>query len=161
MAHFTTQEIEEIRQRLASRAVKDSQFPTANAVTMEDFVAIVQNGVNKKVTIDSLYDDVSDYLYENYIVLLDIKVKNGSNILKKDASADLEAVVKIGDRDVTSQIPPSHFSWTRSSNNETLDRVWNQLHEGVGNEIHVDAADVNKSCTFYCGVPMESLKNII
>lgn len=160
MAHFTQQEIDEISRRLAAKAVKDSQFPTANAIRMEDFVAIVQNEKNKKITVEGLYSDISEYIYENYVILLDILVENGGTILHKNGSADLQAQVLIGGVDMTSQVAPEAFSWTRSSDSQALDNVWNSLHEGVGSRIHVEPADVNRACTFYCSIPIESLKTL-
>lgn len=46
---FSTSEIDEIIRLIASRGVKDSDFSEATDVSGDDYVAIVQNGVNKKI----------------------------------------------------------------------------------------------------------------
>ena len=161
MAHFTKQEIEEIRSRLISRSVKDSQLPEANIVQLEDFVAIVQGGVNKKVTVDNLYSDICGQLYEKYILAITPVVKNGSTVLRPGRSADLRAEVILGETDVTDKIAPNFFSWERSSNNPEGDQFWNEQHEGVGPEIHIDYSEILGGCTIYCLVPIDCLKTLI
>lgn len=162
MAHFTKQEIEEIRQRLATLAVKDSQFPSATAVYLEDFVAIVQEGINKKVTIGDLYKNAGGIFFENYVFLLNVYAKNGSMILRNGSSSvDLEAEVVLGTKNITSLIPINYFSWQRSSGDEYYDNLWNRLHVGAGSIIHITQNDVNnKGCTFYCCIPIESLLDL-
>lgn len=160
MAHFSRQEIEEIASRLQSLAVKDSQFPDASVITIDDFVAIVQDGKNKKISIAELYQDISPYIYDKYVFQITPFVKNGANMLREGFEADIEASVIIGTTDVTSQIAPSFFSWERSSADAELDRSWNLTHRGVGPQIHVTRADINRACTFYCLVPVEVIRNI-
>ena len=46
--HFTKQEIEEIRKQLSTTAVRDLELPETLEMTDSDYVAVVQNGVNKK-----------------------------------------------------------------------------------------------------------------
>lgn len=46
---FSKSEIDEITRLIASRGVKDSDFSEATDVSGDDYVAIVQNGVNKKI----------------------------------------------------------------------------------------------------------------
>lgn len=160
MAHFSRQEIDEIAQRLSTVGVKDSDFPSATYISPDDFVAIVQAGVNKKLPIARIYEEISPYLYDHYIFKITPFVKNGANMLRSGYEADIEAAVILGDVDVTSQIAPSLFSWERSSIDSVLDQAWNQTHRGVGPVIHITRADVNKACTFYCLVPCEAIRNI-
>jgi len=158
MAHFTKQEIEEIRQRLSETAVKDSQFPDAGMLSLSDFVAIVQSGKNKKIPILDLCPEIAPYVYD-YVVTVTPFVKNGSTMLKKGGEADLAASVILGYEDVTDRIAPSSFSWKRSSGSENADRLWNLAHDGVGPEIHVTSNDVNSACTFYVQIPISSIIN--
>ena len=46
--HFTKQEIEEIRKQLSTTAVRDLELPETLEMTDSDYVAVVQNGINKK-----------------------------------------------------------------------------------------------------------------
>lgn len=70
--HFTKEQIDEIRSRLASEGKKDSDFESASEVTPEDFLTIVQNRRNKKMPL-SVFEDkvfkqlkviIDDYIYE-------------------------------------------------------------------------------------------------
>lgn len=161
MAHFTKQEIEEIRTRLAATGVKDSQFPTATRIDFEDFIAIVQRGKNKKVSVSDLFENIGEAIFDRFVFTLPIYVKNGANILRKpSASADMEAHVLIGNRDVTPLITDNYFSWERYSKNADQDRIWNASHRGVGPLVHVTRNDVNEACTFCCLVPVEAIRNI-
>lgn len=50
---FTKQQIDDIRTALASDAKSDLEFPETTEITNNDYVAIVQNGLNKKIKADS------------------------------------------------------------------------------------------------------------
>ncbi len=60
MAHFTESQIEEIRRRLSKKAVKDSELPETDALGSEDFVAIVQNGTNKRISADTFREELQN-----------------------------------------------------------------------------------------------------
>lgn len=93
-------------------------------------------------------------------VRINLWVKNGANMLRDGTSADIEAEVTLGDKNITGLIPQNYYSWKRSSKNEPADELWNLQHIGVGNEIHVEQIDVNRDCTFYCVIPPECLRDI-
>ena len=59
--------------------------------------------------------------------------------------------------DITAKIPPSRFSWTRTSTNTEDDKLWNSTHRNVGRSITIDADDVNKSAVFSCVVELSGL----
>lgn len=59
--------------------------------------------------------------------------------------------------DITAKIPPSRFSWTRTSSNTEDDKLWNSTHRNVGRSITIDADDVNKSAVFSCDVELSGL----
>ena len=61
---FTIQQIQEIARRLTSMSKKDSDFKpldTWKSLNRQDYIALVQNGSNRSVTIDQLYT----YLRQN------------------------------------------------------------------------------------------------
>lgn len=60
--------------------------------------------------------------------------------------------------DITAKIPPSRFSWTRTSTNTEDDKLWNSTHRNVGRSITIDADDVNKSAVFSCDVDLSGLE---
>lgn len=51
---FSKSEIDELTRAIASRGVKDTDFPEATNVSGNDYVAVVQNGVNKKIKVNHL-----------------------------------------------------------------------------------------------------------
>ena len=155
MAHFTKQEVEEMRQRLAATAVKDTDLPETMHVSMTDYIAIVQDGRNKKTSIGTLYSTVE---YQNYTV--NIYVYNGSMIMRRGSSADLVAQVLRNETDITDYIPSSLFSWERSSGYSEADRIWNNAHRAAGKTIHITSADVMRECTFFCVVPIDSINDL-
>lgn len=67
MAHFTKQQIEEIRQRLSASAIKDSQLPSAESIGEEDIFAIAQNGTSKKVRFSQMVEVIADILEQDII----------------------------------------------------------------------------------------------
>jgi len=127
-------------------------------MSIHDFLAIVKAGEDMGVGIDE-YVQLAEYLYGQFYLSVDVFCANGAMMLHGGREADAFAVVRLGDEDVTSRIPPEQFSWERSSGSQEQDAIWNMLHDGVGPRIHVTAADVNGSCTFYCIIPVSSIKN--
>lgn len=149
--------VQQIAEQLATKAVRDSDLPETTAVQLSDFVAIVQEGENRKIGISNLLKAISEETGSAWVFLLEVFCKNGANMLRVGESATLEARVRIGADDITDDIPQSYFSWERSSKNHTQDMAWNLRHQGVGNVIEVERIDVNRACTFFCFVPIQSL----
>ena len=140
-----------------NRTIKDI---TAHArMRIADFLSIVRDGRERGVGIDE-YVQLAEYLYGQFYISVDVICENGAMFLRDGMSADARALVKIGDDDVTDKIPQSNFSWERSSKSHELDHLWNLQHQGVGPVIHVTKDDVNGSCTFFCLIPIESLRKL-
>lgn len=158
--YFTRQQIEEIRNQLAIRTVKDSDFPTTSKIEYDDFVAIVQNGVNKKININALFQELGVDFCSKYVLSLPIYTENGSNMLRKFDEADMVAKVMRGYDDVTANVPMRLFDWSRSSGDPSSDRAWNEQHQAYGPRVHITRSDINGSCTFFCCLPMEALEYI-
>ena len=59
---FTTNQIEEIRQRLHLEGAKDTSFPDASAIKGNEILALVQEGVNKKMTMKEFARYVKKYI---------------------------------------------------------------------------------------------------
>ena len=59
MKYFTKAQIEEIRRQLATQGVRDTDLDNAGPLSGDELVAIVQNGMNKKVGVRKL---IHDYL---------------------------------------------------------------------------------------------------
>lgn len=59
MKYFTKAQIEEIRRQLATLGVRDTDLDNAGPLSGDELVAIIQNGINKKVGVRKL---IHDYL---------------------------------------------------------------------------------------------------
>ena len=57
MKYFTPSQIEEIRKQLATLGVRDLDLPIANELVGDEFVAIVQDGVNRRIGLRKLIHD--------------------------------------------------------------------------------------------------------
>ena len=60
MSHFTKSQIEEIRQRLATKAVRDSDLENASSFDGDDFTVIVQDGENKKLDVNAFRNELQN-----------------------------------------------------------------------------------------------------
>ena len=60
MSHFTKSQIEEIRQRLATKAVRDSDLENTSSFDGDDFVAIVQDGENRKLDVNTFRNELQN-----------------------------------------------------------------------------------------------------
>lgn len=106
---------------------------------------IVQDTYFDIITITKLYDGEDAYRVE-------ISSSSGDNFINGDITSTLTARVYKGSREITTALPPSFFSWTRTSHDPTSDNVWNQLHEGVGNTLTIGDEDIFRKAVFECVV---------
>lgn len=85
-----------------------------------------------------------------YIVTVDSS--NGNQFLNGEMVTILTATVFKGSNDITDSLPYNAFNWTRLSDNPEGDRVWNEMHTAVGNQITVTSSDVYRRAVFGCEV---------
>lgn len=57
---FTREQIHEISKRLSELGIKDTDLEEADKMSSDDVIAIVQNGVNKKVSIKELISSIGN-----------------------------------------------------------------------------------------------------
>lgn len=58
----TRELVAEVAKQLATRSVRDSDFILANSIDEDDNIAIVQDGVNKKISVDTLTKALKNWL---------------------------------------------------------------------------------------------------
>ena len=85
-----------------------------------------------------------------YIVT--VESSNGNQFLNGEMATLLTATVFKGSHDITAQVPYNAFNWTRLSDNPDGDKVWNEMHTAVGNQITVTSADVYRRAVFNCEI---------
>ena len=59
MIFLTKKQLEIIAQQIAAISVKDSDFDLTEEINDDDFVAIVQNGINKRILIATLREGIA------------------------------------------------------------------------------------------------------
>lgn len=64
MKYFTKAQVEELRKALATLGVRDTDLPNATDMTGDELIAIIQDGINKKVGIKNFF---LKYLPEDFI----------------------------------------------------------------------------------------------
>lgn len=112
--------------------------------------------VNKQGTTSEPADGNPDWLKQvdkgesPYIV--QVTSKRGVFFQGGNVSTTLTATVYKSDIDVTDNILPDAFSWTRSSTDSEDDLNWNKRHEGCGRSVEISGEDVNRSAVFECVV---------
>lgn len=57
---FTREQIHEISKRLSELGIKDTDLGEVDKISSDDVIAIVQNGVNKKVSIKELISSIGN-----------------------------------------------------------------------------------------------------
>lgn len=91
---------------------------------------------------------------EQSAVSVQILTDKGNVLHNGEGTRVLTAYVRFRNEDVTDRIYEGRFSWTRSSDDATGDRIWNRLHEGIGRECTVTDEDVDRNAVFSCEVDL-------
>ena len=68
---FTREDILKIQNALLQLSVKDSELPSAEPVTYDDTLSIVQDGKNKKIKIEDFFNQISLWKREDFINITD------------------------------------------------------------------------------------------
>ena len=80
-----------------------------------------------------------------------IESDKGSILYNGQGAIKLTTHVYEGNREITSTIAASKFSWLRVSTDVGADTIFNNAHQGVGNTISVTRDDVMKmNAKFEC-----------
>lgn len=86
-----------------------------------------------------------------YFVRIDSS--NGNIFKNGEITTILSAVVFHGDKDVTEDLSPGQFLWTRVSADEFADAFWNEEKEkNRSKQIEVTGSDVYGRATFFCTI---------
>ena len=79
-----------------------------------------------------------------------ISSSNGNIFKNGDISTTLSATVFSWDEDVTDELDPNQFIWTRVSDDPDADITWNHDHFGGTKSIEITTDDVVQRATFFC-----------
>ena len=89
---------------------------------------------------------------EQSAVTVQILTDKGNVLLNGEGQRNLTAYVYFRNENVTDRIYGGRFSWTRTSDDTTGDKIWNRLHEGIGRHCTVTDGDVDRNAVFACEV---------
>ena len=68
---FTREDILKIQQALLKLSIKDSELLSAEPITNDDTLSIVQDGQNKKIRIEDFFNQISLWKREDFINITD------------------------------------------------------------------------------------------
>lgn len=85
-------------------------------------------------------------------VTVQILTDKGNVLHNGEGQRILTAYVYFRNEDVTDRIYEGRFSWTRTSDDTTGDKIWKRLHEGIGRHCTVTDGDVDRNAVFACEV---------
>lgn len=91
---------------------------------------------------------------EQSAVSVQILTDKGNVILNGEGQRMLTAYVSFRNEDVTYRIYDGRFSWKRTSDDTTGDKIWNRLHEGIGRHCAVTDEDIDRNAVFTCEVDL-------
>lgn len=100
---------------------------------------------SKRYTITALADGQD-------AIQVNVYSDSGNSFINNNIAATLVAQVMRGGEDITDTIPPNLFNWSRKSENISGDKIWNELHQGVGSAIIINNEDVYRKASFECNV---------
>lgn len=105
-------------------------------------------------TLEPRYDSTDWLLVAGDTTLsLDIESSEGDTFLYGNLNTTLQAVVKRGVNNITSEILSTDFSWTRDTGDVVEDTTWNTNHASAGNSITLTNEDLpvtNRTGRFIC-----------
>lgn len=79
---FTREDIEKIHQSLLRLGIKDSELPETINVNSDDTLAVVQDGKNKKINIEELFNNISLFKKEGFINITDRFNKHSISLIE-------------------------------------------------------------------------------
>ena len=103
-----------------------------------------KNEVYNKVEIDDKFQEIE----ERHMYRIEIHSSNG--VIFKNGIINTILSVKLynWDKEITEEVDPTRFIWTRISNDQQGDLVWNNQHAIGSKSVSITASDVKARATF-------------
>ena len=100
--------------------------------------------VYNKVEIDDKFQEIE----ERHMYRIEIHSSNG--VIFKNGIINTILSVKLynWDKEITEEVDPTRFIWTRISNDQQGDLVWNNQHAIGSKSVSITASDVKARATF-------------
>ena len=98
---------------------------------------------------------------EYHMYRADIHSTNGTIFRNGEVMTVLQARLYDFDRNITKELHPSQYKWTRVSKDEAADMIWDNQHSEGSYEIEITASDVRLRAVFYLDVVDENGYSIL
>lgn len=124
--HFSKTEIDEIIRLISSRGIKDIDFSEVTTVSGEDYVAIVQNGTNKKIKIRNLIkgtESGSSSGGQSQYIFVAYSNDNGATLTANDGTVEGKYLGFCISATNSRPLTASYYTWIKLGG-----------EEGIGNE---------------------------
>ena len=147
-----------VQEKDGKKVVNGASIAAAiNSQTGDSFVSIEGKYVNLKgqVTFESFDTETKKKIEADSI---DVQIwSSRGNIFKSgDTSTILTCVVFSGGVDITSTLPNSAFTWTKTNNDGSIDENWTATPYGNNaNKIQISPSDIFSRAMFNCTVQIE------
>ena len=100
-------------------------------------------------SVESVTERVSE-IEDQKMLRLVITSSNGNIFKNGQIATILTATVFSWDENITDTLDPNQFIWTRVSDDEADDFIWNQQHFGGTKQVEITSDDVKVRATFFC-----------
>lgn len=100
-------------------------------------------------SVESVTERVSE-IEDRKMLRLVITSSNGNIFKNGQIATILTATVFSWDENITDTLDPNQFIWTRVSDDEADDFIWNQQHFGGTKQVEITSNDVKVRATFFC-----------
>lgn len=83
---------------------------------------------------------------------VEIETSNGKMFINNNITTTLTARVWKGGEEITSKLPYTAFSWTKTNDDGEIDAIWTEAHQNFGNVVNITSDDILRRAQFSCTV---------
>lgn len=83
---------------------------------------------------------------------VEIETSNGKMFINNNITTTLTARVWKGGEEITSKLPYTAFSWTKTNDDGEIDAIWTEAHQNFGNVVTITSDDILRRAQFSCTV---------
>ena len=118
------------------------------AMKNEEFVAFQRTLAQAEETYKKVQDQLAE-LRDAVPYTVRLESSRGDRLTETNPSTTLRCIVYRGSTDITNQILPENFKWTKKDKDGQVDVAWTQSHgTTTGSTLEVDHTDIDIRATF-------------
>lgn len=124
---FTEEQIREIRSRLAQIGIKDTDLPSADEVNGGETIAIVQEGLNKKILLSQVFESPAfSSFYKLLMDTIEQKCEELDTLIEDIKESKLSLSDQFGDS--------TAVGITQKTLTESINNIWAKLRDITGDD---------------------------